>query len=85
MRKWIFIFLTLHFNSRPHGGRRSGVSLPFNFVIFQLTPSRRATGIYRCVNVCNIFQLTPSRRATADVGAVGKNKIFQLTPSRRAT
>ena len=33
-----------NFNSRPHGGRRNLSAHLFFFFIFQLTPSRRATG-----------------------------------------
>ena len=32
-----------HFNSRPHGGRQKEESMTFKDIIFQLTPSRRAT------------------------------------------
>ena len=32
-----------HFNSRPHGGRRTLSRIPLATSIFQLTPSRRAT------------------------------------------
>ena len=35
---------THHFNSRPHGGRLSTVKRSDTTGIFQLTPSRRATG-----------------------------------------
>ena len=34
---------THHFNSRPHGGRLSRVTVVASFFLFQLTPSRRAT------------------------------------------
>ena len=34
-----------YFNSRPHGGRRSSARLFPSGLIFQLTPSRRATKI----------------------------------------
>ena len=33
----------MHFNSRPHGGRQHFVLTPVSPLIFQLTPSRRAT------------------------------------------
>ena len=54
------------FNSRPHGGRRSGTVEVCVGGEFQLTPSRRATscaGVYGAMRC--LFQLTPSRRATA--------------------
>ena len=34
----------INFNSRPHGGRRYGMTEKSGQQIFQLTPSRRATG-----------------------------------------
>ena len=38
----------MYFNSRPHGGRPGGRSQPVSADdVFQLTPSRRATGIAR--------------------------------------
>ena len=53
---------------------------------FQLTPSRRATGLIRWRNTVPTFQLTPSRRAT-DLHSqhYSCRRKFQLTPSRRAT
>ena len=35
----------MHFNSRPHGGRRRSKRMEHGIRKFQLTPSRRATGI----------------------------------------
>ena len=54
----------LHFNSRPHGGRRRFSASCGGLEIFQLTPSRRATSSSRTVCGRSEFQLTPSRRAT---------------------
>ena len=34
---------TAHFNSRPHGGRRTSYTVSYECLKFQLTPSRRAT------------------------------------------
>ena len=57
-----------YFNSRPHGGRRSFVAFISSPVLFQLTPSRRATiPRLRRLNDLSAFQLTPSRRATANL------------------
>ena len=53
-----------HFNSRPHGGRRSSATITSVSLLFQLTPSRRATLHSRCIFESVEFQLTPSRRAT---------------------
>ena len=54
--------------------------------IFQLTPSRRATGKGRYLwDWLDEFQLTPSRRATYTESADPSTRVFQLTPSRRAT
>ncbi len=36
------------FNSRPHGGRRNRSIVIFFFILFQLTPSRRATILLIC-------------------------------------
>ena len=55
-----------YFNSRPHGGRRSGTVEVCVGGEFQLTPSRRATENFRIFLIWSIFQLTPSRRATSD-------------------
>ena len=55
---------TAHFNSRPHGGRRTSYTVSYECLKFQLTPSRRATIDKDVIIAYNIFQLTPSRRAT---------------------
>ena len=39
-------------------------------VVFQLTPSRRATWIYRTIGEFFSFQLTPSRRATHRISMI---------------
>ena len=57
----------------------------FKKIIFQLTPSRRATPVSTVHPSRSTFQLTPSRRATVIMCAGRKSKAFQLTPSRRAT
>ena len=56
----------MHFNSRPHGGRRRKhrSECSFHAIKFQLTPSRRATIQSEPCRMEPIFQLTPSRRAT---------------------
>ena len=76
---------TAHFNSRPHGGRRTSYTVSYECLKFQLTPSRRATIDKDVIIAYNIFQLTPSRRATIDKDVIIAYNIFQLTPSRRAT
>ena len=74
------------FNSRPHGGRQSTENNFFTSDIFQLTPSRRATGMLRkgiagrsisthALTEGDFIQSEPCRM----------EPIFQLTPSRRAT
>ena len=55
---------TLYFNSRPHGGRRNGNREYKKSILFQLTPSRRATFYFDREWAGKVFQLTPSRRAT---------------------
>ena len=44
----ILILHFFHFNSRPHGGRPDLSTLCLSCQIFQLTPSRRATGSFCC-------------------------------------
>ena len=77
----------MHFNSRPHGGRRRKhrSECSFHAIKFQLTPSRRATIQSEPCRMEPIFQLTPSRRATTLCQAFRQSPVFQLTPSRRAT
>ena len=54
-----------HFNSRPHGGRLPCLKKCRKMLLFQLTPSRRATVSGQTYNIRSmLFQLTPSRRAT---------------------
>ncbi len=59
------VFSHTHFNSRPHGGRLPFFAVFSKFLIFQLTPSRRATAFSPQMHSPSVFQLTPSRRATA--------------------
>ena len=55
-------------------------------MIFQLTPSRRATSVGNIsATEVLVFQLTPSRRATTGLMPQKRHTAFQLTPSRRAT
>ena len=54
-------------------------------MLFQLTPSRRATYSRMVLKFKLTFQLTPSRRATMAMKDGMLRIIFQLTPSRRAT
>ena len=64
-----FNFIILYFNSRPHGGRRYQNLGENTTLIFQLTPSRRATLVKIYFSWFCRFQLTPSRRATQLEGA----------------
>ena len=75
-----------HFNSRPHGGRRSGyVSLTIPLYFNSRPHGGRPSGT-RILFSCAKFQLTPSRRATGyPLILVFCQSKFQLTPSRRAT
>ena len=67
---------TAHFNSRPHGGRRTSYTVSYECLKFQLTPSRRATIDKDVIIAYNIFQLTPSRRATQyDYQSDGNDQI----------
>ena len=67
---------TAHFNSRPHGGRRTSYTVSYECLKFQLTPSRRATIDKDVIIEYNIFQLTPSRRATQyDYQSDGNDQI----------
>ena len=55
-------------------------------VVFQLTPSRRATNFFHAFAVCHLISthaLTEGDTFTAMPS--GWNYVFQLTPSRRAT
>ena len=56
-----------NFNSRPHRGRQKEESMTFKDIIFQLTPSQRATRSRTSNGPFRIFQLTPSQRATANL------------------
>ena len=60
----IFVRILIHFNSRPHGGRRTDPESILCRSVFQLTPSRRATPEKQGIQESSVFQLTPSRRAT---------------------
>ena len=75
-----------YFNSRPHGGRRSGyVSLTIPLYFNSRPHGGRPSGT-RILFSCAKFQLTPSRRATGyPLILVFCQSKFQLTPSRRAT
>ncbi len=75
-----------YFNSRPHGGRRLTLLLLYFGVIFQLTPSRRAT----TVNVSSLIVTVISTHALTEgdellPACAEPAEKFQLTPSRRAT
>ena len=48
-----------HFNSRPHGGRQHFVLTPVSPLIFQLTPSRRATATYIVILYLAYFNSRP--------------------------
>ena len=76
----------LHFNSRPHGGRRRTVSSPCFSSAFQLTPSRRATP---CPFLIISSSGISTHALTEGDGTALRSTItrmaFQLTPSRRAT
>ena len=65
------LYPRFHFNSRPHGGRLLRVHGRAFPVVFQLTPSRRATRRLLRSACCYIFQLTPSRRATIAAASYG--------------
>ena len=77
---------TAHFNSRPHGGRRTSYTVSYECLKFQLTPSRRAT-----LTPPTLFssELISTHALTeGDVPSCSNwsaQILFQLTPSRRAT
>ena len=76
----------MHFNSRPHGGRQHFVLTPVSPLIFQLTPSRRATLKERLVLVRQYyFNSRPHGGRRKDISHHSASSVFQLTPSRRAT
>ena len=82
----IIVAAEAHFNSRPHGGRRLTLLLLYFGVIFQLTPSRRAT----TVNVSSLIVTVISTHALTEgdellPACAEPAEKFQLTPSRRAT
>ena len=49
----------MNFNSRPHGGRQHFVLTPVSPLIFQLTPSRRATATYIVILYLAYFNSRP--------------------------
>ena len=53
------IFTETYFNSRPHGGRQHFVLTPVSPLIFQLTPSRRATATYIVILYLAYFNSRP--------------------------
>ena len=67
---------THHFNSRPHGGRPSTCRHWLSGLLFQLTPSRRATPLVIFFAHQAIFQLTPSRRVTLKLSKGGRLTII---------
>ena len=75
----------IHFNSRPHGGRRRRNS--FYEFRTQISTHALTEGDARQDSHCpiQVFQLTPSRRATETLVGKALADVFQLTPSRRAT
>ena len=75
-----------HFNSRPHGGRPRFSGSSLMIVLFQLTPSRRATAKLLRSNASyaiSTHALTEGDRVVRII-QLGTDQ-FQLTPSRRAT
>ena len=82
----IFQNYMCHFNSRPHGGRQLPAILIMVPILFQLTPSRRATFAARH-NLCSFSISTHALTEGDRPGTVihASWSIFQLTPSRRAT
>ena len=76
---------TAHFNSRPHGGRRTSYTVSYECLKFQLTPSRRATQ-YDYQSDGN-DQISTHALTEGDSGSPNHyaDYTFQLTPSRRAT
>ena len=77
---------TVHFNSRPHGGRLQVIVINSQKNIFQLTPSRRATLFYNVgfrPHDISTHALTEGDELASIFVSVALT--FQLTPSRRAT
>ena len=75
------------FNSRPHGGRPTCFCTVVVVLIFQLTPSRRATVQPECfLSGLLYFNSRPhgGRHRTNGRSYIDQD-VFQLTPSRRAT
>ncbi len=74
------------FNSRPHGGRHIFIASNTSRLVFQLTPSRRAT-IRRCTAETGLlyFNSRPHGGRPIIFMMAVTSGIFQLTPSRRAT
>ena len=69
-------FCCANFNSRPHGGRRRTCRHWLSGLLFQLTPSRRATPLVIFFAHQAIFQLTPSRRVTLKLSKGGRLTII---------
>ena len=77
---------THHFNSRPHGGRPSTCRHWLSGLLFQLTPSRRATYARRSEKRKQYhFNSRPHGGRRIARSHIKSINIFQLTPSRRAT
>ena len=75
-----------NFNSRPHGGRRYVYRSDIYRIVFQLTPSRRAT-FWRsaCSEHLTHFNSRPHGGRRWPQVHSPSYSAFQLTPSRRAT
>ena len=74
-----------YFNSRPHGGRPAREFHSFACMVFQLTPSRRATG--KGISLICLYGISTHALTEGDFQYAHQRwgKKFQLTPSRRAT
>ena len=74
-----------NFNSRPHGGRLSRSIKKRIAFVFQLTPSRRATGTSFFHPFAFYFNSRPHGGRHWPSHSCFVFSTFQLTPSRRAT
>ena len=74
-----------NFNSRPHGGRPFRQSPVNAYLIFQLTPSRRATVYRETIRYNRNISTHALTEGDQALDCLPPTLPFQLTPSRRAT
>ena len=69
-----------YFNSRPHGGRHSFFKLSVDECVFQLTPSRRATGSFHAFFEPGYFNSRPHGGRPRATLSAAKSEHFNSRP-----